>query len=275
MKKVKILTALLAVSVATLLAAGPALALTVEVSGNGADSDNTANVSVNQSTSINQTNNANISNNVDANANTGGNSANNNTGGDTSINTGDASTKVALNNTANSSKASIGCCDLLSAAISISGNGAGSDNNVSFNLNNSRNVSTENNLNIDNDVDADANTGDNEANGNTGGNTSIKTGDANVNITIGNSGNSNEAVVCGCLIAGLVNPPTPTVKPIPGVPTVLGLTSTSLPMTGFNYPFQLIFGLTIGLVGLGLVMKNKASEIEQALDSIAGRIKQG
>lgn len=273
MKKAKILSALSAVTAATLLAAGPALALTVEVSGNGADSDNTANVSVNQSTSITQTNNANISNNVNANANTGGNSANNNTGGDTSINTGDASTNVALNNTANSSRTSVGCCDPISAAISISGNGANSDNNISFNINNSRNVTTVNNLNIDNDVNATANTGDNSANGNTGGNTSIKTGDANVNVTIGNSGNSNEAIVCGCLIAGLVNPPTPTVKPIPGVPTVLGLTSTSLPMTGFNYPFQLILGLTALLVGLGFVLKNKASQVEQALNSFGSKLK--
>ena len=123
--------------------------MTVEVSGNGASSDNTVNISVNQSTSVSQTNNANITNSVSANANTGSNSANNNTGGDTSINTGDASTKVALNNTANSSKLQLAAAIRLTLLFDI-GQWGNSDNKISFNLNNSRNVSTENNLNIDN-----------------------------------------------------------------------------------------------------------------------------
>lgn len=273
MKKVKVLTALSAVSVASILAASPAFALTVDVTGNGANSSSNADISVKNVTTITQTNTADINNNVDANANTGGNNANENTGGNTSINTGDATTKVNLNNQANSNSNTIACCDPIAAAISVSGNGADSKNKVSFNINNIRNVTTENNLDIHNNVDGNANTGDNNANENTGGNSSIKTGDANVNITIGNSGNSNTVVIGGITVP---TPPAPVVAaPIPGVSTVLGLTSKSLPMTGFDYPFQLIFGLTGALIGLGLVMKTKAVEIEKALSNLTSKISLG
>lgn len=280
MKKARIVAAIAAASTVVLLAASPVLAVDVIVAGNGSSSDNTANVTVTQSKLISQTNQANISNTVDANATTGQNSANSNTGGDTSIKTGDASTAVNLNNNANSNKSSVGCCsDPISTSVSISGNGADSKNKVNFAINNTSGVTNQNTLNINNHVNAGANTGDNEANKNTGGNTSITTGDANVSVTIGNSGNSNEAVVCGCLLASIVNPPTPTVTPIanplPGVATVLGLTSKSLPNTGFDYPYQLIFGVTAGLISLGLVMKLKASEIEEVLGSISGKVKLG
>ncbi len=278
MKKSRIVAAVAAASTVVLLAASPVLAVDITVSGNGADSSNTANVSVNNTTNIVQTNTSNINNNVKASANTGGNTANENTGGNTSITTGEASTAVALNNTANSSKVSAGCCDAIGAAISVSGNGADSKNKVSFNINNIRNTSAENNLDINNNVNGKANTGVNNANENTGGNASINTGNANVNVTIGNSGNRNETTVCGCLIAAL-NPTTPTVTPLPGItpgiPTVLGVTSKTLPNTGYDYPYQLIFGMTGALIGLGLVMKTKAAEIEKALNNLSSKISLG
>ena len=63
--------------------AGVALAsLDVEISGNGANSDNTANVAVSTDTQVTQNNTANITNNVNVSADTGANDANKNTGGD-------------------------------------------------------------------------------------------------------------------------------------------------------------------------------------------------
>lgn len=269
MKKARIVAAITAASSVVLLAAGPVLAVDVNVSGNGSSSDNQAIVSVVKSTEIFQTNQANIKNSVTANANTGDNSANKNTGGDTSIKTGDSSTSVNLSNNANSNKTSTSCCgDPVSGAVSISGNGADSNNKVDFNFNNINSITTENILNINNRVNADANTGGNEAGKNTGGDTSIETGDASVTISIGNSGNSN-VVILGAMLPSVKPVLNPVVNPIPGVPSVLGVSKT-LPMTGYDYPFGLITSATLGLVSLGLLLRTKASEVEKLLSSFAG-----
>lgn len=267
MKKAKLVAALTAASSVILLAVSPVFATDVAISGNGADSDNTANVSVQQNTTVFQTNTADINNSVNATANTGNNTAAKNTGGDTSIKTGDSSTAVNLNNNANSNKGSISCCDPISAAVSISGNGADSNNKVNFSFTNSRTVTTENNLNIDNDVNAASNTGGNKADKNTGGDTAIDTGNASVKVKIGNSGNSNEVTI-GTMLPIV----TPIANPIPGVPAVLGVSKT-LPMTGYDYPFGLIISLTLGLVGLGLLLRTKASEVEKLLSGLAGPAK--
>jgi len=71
---------------------------TVEISGNGADSDNTATVVQVNETGVFQENNAEIQNNVSVSANSGGNDANNNTGGDVSIDTGNATSNTTINN---------------------------------------------------------------------------------------------------------------------------------------------------------------------------------
>lgn len=275
MKKVRILSALGSLGASVLLAASPAFALEVSVSGNGADSTNNIAVSASQTTSILQTNTADITNNVNADANTGNNSANDNTGGDTSINTGNAATAVNLNNSANSNTLDIGCCEAISTSVKIAGNGSGSTNYVDLRFSNNRYVLVQNRLNIYNDIYANANTGGNEANGNTGGNTTINTGNANVSVNVSNSGNVNQTSVCSCLLPGLVKPPTVTPPAIPGltpgVPAVLGVSKT-LPMTGFDYPYQVIFAVTLTLLGLGLVLRNKTSEIEQALTSLAAKL---
>lgn len=69
--------------------------ITVMNSGNGADSENTSNVSQTVNNTLNQNNDANVTNNINLSANTGGNSANYNTGGSNTIQTGDA--KVIAN----------------------------------------------------------------------------------------------------------------------------------------------------------------------------------
>ncbi|MCH7641573.1 hypothetical protein IID22_05260, partial [Patescibacteria group bacterium] len=91
--------------------ATPVLAqTTIELSGNGADSMNGADVLQVNTTVVVQSNTADISNKVDADANTGNNDANRNTGGDVSVDTGDASTTVGIANTLNSNEAEVGCC---------------------------------------------------------------------------------------------------------------------------------------------------------------------
>jgi hypothetical protein len=73
----------------------------VEISGNGAFSDNRVSVTQNERTRINQRNDANIVNNVSIRSNTGGNDANFNTGGDVFIRTGDIDSTVRINNREN------------------------------------------------------------------------------------------------------------------------------------------------------------------------------
>jgi hypothetical protein len=73
----------------------------VNVSGNGAFSDNTVSIRQNNRTDINQHNSARIDNLLDIRSNTGGNRANFNTGGDVFIRTGDVNTSVRISDNAN------------------------------------------------------------------------------------------------------------------------------------------------------------------------------
>jgi len=203
--KSKLSTAIATGAVLLNALAPAAFADTITVSGNGAFSD--SNVSVNNSatTVVNQTNVANVTNNVSADADTGNNDANFNTGGDVTVNTGNASTNVSVNNALNKNVASVspcGGCVGGSTNVTISGNGAFSDNNANVNNNSSVTVAQTNVANVYNDIDADADTGDNDANFNTGGNTSVRTGDASTNVTVSNLLNKNVALVGGGSGAG-------------------------------------------------------------------------
>lgn len=182
----------------------PAFAATsLEISGNGADSENATNVSVSQNTVVSQTNEANISNDVNADANTGGNSANRNTGGGVTVDTGDAKTLVGITNTANSNSAEVENCNCeTDAEVLISGNGAGSKNQAGLGLVSTTVVAQDNDADIDNKVNADATTGDNKANRNTGGDVEITTGNAFTHVEIANEANANWARVGGSNGAG-------------------------------------------------------------------------
>jgi hypothetical protein len=255
----KVSTALVTLS-ALLINVAPAAAMSIQVTGNGADSSTTANVSVTQTVSILQTNNADIDNDVTAKANSGYNEANDNTGGDVSIETGDATTKVSTATSANSNTQKLGCCPTLDAVVKVSGNGADSRNNVNLSLTNEYSVEESNNLDIDNDIFVFSNTGGNEANGNTGGDVRIKTGDANALVVIDNKGNEN-VIVIGALNDPAPKPnPTPGVNPLPTTPSVLG--ATKLPMTGFDLPVKMILAASAGLIGLGVVLNKKASSLK-------------
>lgn len=85
-----------------------------------------------------------------------------------------------------------------STEITISGNGAGSDNVVGVTQASTTTVTQTNNASVNNSVNANANTGKNDANFNTGGNVTVKTGDAEVNAHVSNDLNKNVADVENC-----------------------------------------------------------------------------
>ncbi len=169
----------------------------VNITGNGASSDNTANVNVSSNTTVNQSNTANISNNVSVTSNTGGNKANSNTGGDVSVSTGNATSNVGVKNTANSNTADVSGCNCSGdVKATISGNGSKSDNDLNLGVSSKTWVKQDNTANVKNNVDVNLTTGNNEANKNTGGDVSIETGNAKAkNIKVTNAVNKNVASV--------------------------------------------------------------------------------
>lgn len=182
---------------------GPAAlgATTITINGNGADSDNEVELSQNTTTYVEQSNVADIENNVNANASTGGNSASRNTGGDVTVDTGDATTNVAVSNTANQNVANVqGCCPQ-DIDLTITGNGADSDNDIDIagkqGISNTVDVRQYNDADVENNVDANAKTGRNDADRNTGGAVTISTGNATTGVTVNNRLNSNWASVGG------------------------------------------------------------------------------
>jgi len=83
--------------------------------------------------------------------------------------------------------------------LTVSGNGALSNNAVNVVSASNTVVNQTNNANITNNVHSDASTGGNSSNFNTGGNSTISTGDANNTVNVSNAANLNEAnVSCGC-----------------------------------------------------------------------------
>jgi len=172
--------------------------INLEISGNGADSANTTQVTNNNNTVVSQTNSSNITNNVNANSNTGGNDANKNTGGNVSVDTGNASSLVGITNTANTNAAEVTNCNCeQDAEVKISGNGADSDNYAKLNLGGTTHVAQGNYSAVVNSVNTDAKTGNNDANRNTGGDVEVMTGNALTHVELETTANSNWARVGG------------------------------------------------------------------------------
>lgn len=177
----------------------------VNVSGNGALSNNTVGLTQQNTTAVQQANVANVGNVVAGNANTGGNQAGFNTGGDVVVSTGKASVHTDVSTNANTNWAHVGP-SLPSVvgtgndvSLMIVGNGAGSDNTIGATLVNTTALGQQNQANIQNLVSNNANTGLNGANFNTGGDVIIHTGNAETTTDIDNAVNFNAADVdCGC-----------------------------------------------------------------------------
>jgi hypothetical protein len=176
---------------------------TVEISGNGTGSENTAGVTQTNTTGVWQDNDADVDNDVDVDSETGDNDAEDNTGGDVSVETGDADVTVKLSTTANMNTAVVGggSSDPSSLDVLVTGNGSDSVNDVALALVKDITVVQENDADVDNDVDVDSSTGDNDVEDNTGGETGIDTGDATTDVTVDNLVNFNGADVdCGCAL---------------------------------------------------------------------------
>ncbi len=178
---------------------------TIEISGNGAGSDNWATMNQVTTQTVTQNNVANVTNNVDANASTGGNDANLNTGGTVIIDTGDAKSKVNVTNDLNKNLAEVDCCQAGDTNVTVSGNGADSDNGVKLEQTTRATVTQNNNATVNNDVDADAKTGYNDAIANTGSDVIISTGNAESDVNVSTTANVNSAKV-GNNGAGASNP---------------------------------------------------------------------
>ena len=177
----------------------------VNISGNGAYSDNKVDLDKNSNTSVFQDNHAYVTNNVDADASTGKNDANGNTGGDVTVITGNAKTDVDVSTKANANVANVGGGSGHGNDVEaiISGNGAYSDSDLYLDFDREVALVQDNYASVTNDVDADATTGWNDANYNTGGDVAIRTGKAEANVAVDNLLNFNAADLdCGCVLGG-------------------------------------------------------------------------
>lgn len=169
---------------------------TIQITGNGSSSDNTANVDSSNSSTVVQNNNTDITNHINTTAKTGDNNASGNTGGNTTILTGDASSRVNVTNTANLNRANLSNCSCATTSnVTISGNGSDSDNTAKVNTNSDTSAFQTNQAHITNDINTTEKTGSNNASGNTsstsGGMVTILTGNASSNTTLRNMANSN------------------------------------------------------------------------------------
>lgn len=207
--------------------------------GNGSDSTNITDITLDDTDNTFQFNDAVIENNLILNAQTGNNSANRNTGGDMLIETGDSNVDVQVLNIANSNIVSdqvwwlvivneagnwVGKLFGAPAGSNYagssgtqfaenengeitainSGNGSGSTNSGSINQTNNTTLVQSNDAHVVNNIDLSANTGGNEVSNNTGGNSSVKTGDAKVVANLVNFVNNN-IVGNGRLVVTFVN----------------------------------------------------------------------
>jgi hypothetical protein len=178
----------------------------VVVSGNGQDSQNTANVNNSSTTTVNITQNATITTNISGYANTGNNSANDNSG-DVSIETGNIYARGEIINASNFASVSVasGNGDFL---VKIYDNGRDSTNDIYLNLLTNTIVNINNNSRLANVLNWDLNTGGNSASDNDG-DVKIKTGDIRLDIIIRNLANISKVIVdCHCEVKAEENPPT-------------------------------------------------------------------
>lgn len=175
----------------------------LEITGNGAHSDNEVKVNNSSNTTVTQNNNAVVTNNVTSNSSTGGNEANDNITGEVRIETGAATSTTNVSNNLNTNVADIENCNCEGdTEVKISGNLTGSDNKVELNSGRHSNsnetaVYQDNRAYVKNNVDSNSSTGGNDANRNGSGDVSIKTGSATSDVTVSTTANVNSATVGG------------------------------------------------------------------------------
>lgn len=188
--------------------------VSVNNTNTGADSQNTANIEVENDTEIQNKNTAAISNNISGNSSTGNNQASYNTGGGT-VTSGDTNALLNLKNIANTNIIGdvvvyllvnvlgewngssllpvtflLNGSDGVSFLVSNINTGAGSVNEASLSVNNDTQVKNDNEAILANNINLLANTGNNSSSYNTGSG-SVSTGDANIAANIFNIINTN------------------------------------------------------------------------------------
>jgi hypothetical protein len=184
--------------------------------GNGSNSNNSGSVDTTNTTTTNQENDAQIGNDLVLSADTGNNAASANTGGDSSITTGDANVAANVLTFANNNIAGnviygivnifgdligdiifpedqINSCCAGSLTAKNTGNGSGSTNASDIDIIDTDNTFQSNTADITNNLIFDANTGENAASRNTGGDSSVTTGDTNIDVNLLNIANTNLA----------------------------------------------------------------------------------
>lgn len=175
--------------------ANGAFAADLQISGNGAGSNNKIEVSSSNETVVEQGNAMIVVTAVSSSANTGGNNASGNTGkGDVTIDTGNATSTVTTTVTGGGNEATLpegcGCPD--DATVKISGNGKNSTNKVKKSKSDSTYVGQGNFLGVGTFVSSKAKTGKNKAKNNTGkGAVDITTGTSNSKVTTTVTGGGN------------------------------------------------------------------------------------
>jgi hypothetical protein len=177
-------------------------ATSVNITGNGSDSQNKVNLGLTDWVVLGQTNQADVLNYVNAKANTGKNTADHNTGGsvlgDVTIGTGNAYTKVAADTAVNFNEAAVGCDCLMGVTAKIAGNGAsdwwGTTSTINANLVNGQQIGQANGgEGIMNDLYGKSSSGVNSNGLNTGSvmDPMIMTGDSTSQTSVMNEGNAN------------------------------------------------------------------------------------
>jgi hypothetical protein len=108
--------------------------LSVQILGNGSDTDNTVNLGMDDSIVVWQDNVANIENDFDIDGDTGHNHADDNTGGDVLVGTGSFVALATVDNMANFNAANVDCDCLMDVTAKVSGNGTESDSDINASL---------------------------------------------------------------------------------------------------------------------------------------------
>jgi len=184
--------------------------------GNGSNSNNSGSVNTTNTTTTNQENDAQIGNDLVLSADTGNNTASANTGGDSNITTGHANVAANVLTFANNNIVGnviygivnifgdlIGdiifpedqiknCCGGSVGATNI-GNGSNSTNSSNVEVIDSEGTFQTNNADITNNLIFDAETGNNSSSRNTGGDSSVSSGDTNIDVNLLNIANTNLA----------------------------------------------------------------------------------
>ena len=160
---------------------------TIDVSGNGADSKNTVEVTNTDKTTVTQSNSTVIGINIDSSAKTGGNKANGNTGdGDVTIDTGKATSTVTVEVKGSTNSIVMPDCGCTPPAtdVTVSGNGKNSTNKTTVKNKKKKDVAQGNASVVGANITSKTKTGKNKANNNTGpGLVEIKTDDATSDVT--------------------------------------------------------------------------------------------